>query len=64
MGVVKRKDHLRVRTKLQKDTRTLISREVGGETRILRMRIAAVRPLLSRVNIVHHLTDEILLIIW
>ncbi len=50
--------------KHQKDTRThpLMSREVGGETRMLRMRIAAVRSLLSRVNIVHCLTNDILLI--
>lgn len=50
--------------KHQKDTRThpVTSREVDGETGMLRMKIAAARPLLSRVNIVHCLTDEILLI--
>lgn len=62
MGVVQIKDHLRVRTKHQKDTKThpLTSREVGGETGMLRMRIAAVKPQLSKVNIVHCLTDEII----
>lgn len=64
MGVVQKKDHLRVRMKQQKDTRThpLMSRAVGGETGMLKMKIAAARPLLSRVNIVHCLTDEILII--
>lgn len=53
-----------MRMKQQKDTRThpLMSRAVGGETGMLKMKIAAARPLLSRVNIVHCLTDEILII--
>jgi len=65
MGVVQIKDHLRVRTKHQKNTKTrpLTSIEVGGKTGMMKMRTAAVKPQLSRVNIVHCLNDEIILII-
>lgn len=51
MGAVQKKDQ-KVKMKHRKNTKTLISREVDGETGMKRMKIAAVRARLSWVNIV------------